>query len=186
MFGPNNIGSRSILVSCSFHWINLYKKGQFMPASRKPIIAVVGAGKCSRKLRDRAAEVGRYVAEHGGVVVCGGLGGIMEGAAKGAKEAGGTTIGILPTSERSDANDYIDFAIPTGLGEVRNVLVVRTADVVVAFPGKYGTLTEIAYALHAGKPVISINAWRLGDEMTYVEDPVEAARLAMEMAEKRL
>ena len=155
-----------------------------MPAGRKPIIAVVGAGKCSRKLRDKAAEVGKYVAENGGVVVCGGLGGIMEGAAKGAKEAGGITIGILPTTERDDANEYIDFAIPTGFGEARNILVVRTADAVVAFPGKYGTLTEMAFALHAGKPVISVNAWRLGDEIVTVDDPLEAARLAMEMARK--
>lgn len=157
-----------------------------MPANRKPVIAVVGAGKCSRKLRDKAAIVGRYVAEHGGVVVCGGLGGIMEGAAKGAKEAGGTTIGILPTADRDDANEFIDFAIPTGFGEARNILVVRTADVVVAFPGKYGTLTEIAFALQAGKPVISVNAWRLGDEVIAVDDPAEAARLAMELAEKHL
>ncbi|MCB2202100.1 TIGR00725 family protein [bacterium] len=157
-----------------------------MPASRKPIVAVVGAGKCSRKLRDKAAEAGRYIAEHGGVVVCGGLGGIMEGAARGAKEAGGTTIGILPSSERSDANEFIDFAIPTGFGEARNFLVIRTADAVVAFPGKYGTLTEMAFALQAGKPIVSVNAWTLSDEIVSVDDPIEAARMAMEMAKKNL
>ena len=155
-----------------------------MPTTRKPIIAVVGAGKCSKKLRDQAAQVGAYVAEHGGVIVCGGMGGIMEGAARGAKEAGGTTIGILPTSQREDANEFIDYAIPTGFGEARNVMVVRTADAVVAFPGKYGTLTEMAFALHAGRPVISVNAWRLGDEIHQVDDPEEAAKLAMELAEQ--
>ena len=155
-----------------------------MPANRKPVIAIIGAGKCSKKLRDMAAVVGAYVAEHGGVVVCGGMGGIMEGAARGAREAGGTTIGILPTDDRNDANEFIDFAIPTGFGEARNIMVVRAADAVVAFPGKYGTLTEMAFALNAHKPVISVNAWKLGDEIRQVETPEEAARLAMELAEQ--
>lgn len=156
-----------------------------MSAGSKPIIAIVGAGKCSKKLRDRAAEVGKYVAEQGGVVVCGGLGGIMEGAARGAKEAGGLTIGILPTENKEDANEYIDVVIPTGFGEARNIMVVRTADAVVAFPGKYGTLSEMAFALHAGKPVISVSAWKLGDEIRHVDSPLEAAKLAMELAESK-
>ena len=154
-----------------------------MQPNRKPVIAVVGANKCSKKLRDMAAEVGKYVAEKGGLIVCGGMGGIMEGAARGAREAGGTTIGIIPTDDAADANEFIDIVIPTGLGEARNILVVRTADAVVAFPGKYGTLTEMAFALQAGKPLISVNAWKLGDGITQAETPQEAARLAMEMAE---
>lgn len=153
-----------------------------MAVQRKPIIAVVGAGKCSKKLRDMAAEVGRHIAENGGIVVCGGLGGIMEGAARGAKEAGGTTIGILPTADKNDANEYIDFAIPTGFGEARNIMVVRTADVVIAFPGRFGTLSEMAFALHAGKPVISISAWKLGDEIIHIESPQEAAETAIKLA----
>jgi len=153
-----------------------------MPADRKPVIAVVGAGKCSRKLRDQAAIVGAYVAQHGGVIVCGGMGGIMEGAARGAKEQGGLTIGILPTEHVSDANEFIDIVIPTGFGDARNVMVVRTADVVVAFPGKYTTLTEMAFALKAGTPVVSVNAWRLGDEIEQVDDPEAAAKRAMELA----
>ena len=155
-----------------------------MPAKRKPVIAVVGAGKCSKKLRDKAAEVGAYVAEHGGVLICGGMGGIMEGAARGAREAGGLTVGILPTDNPDDANEFIDIVIPTGFGEARNIMVVRTADAVVAFPGKYGTLTEMAFALHAGNPVFAVNAWRLGDEIHQIEDTVEAAKLAMELAQK--
>ncbi len=153
-----------------------------MAVERKPVIAVIGAGKCSKKLRDMAATVGKYVAEHDGVVVCGGMGGIMEGAAKGAKEAGGVTVGILPTDNPGDANEFIDLVIPTGFGEARNIMVIRAADAVVAFPGKYGTLTEMAFALHAGKPVISVNAWRLGDEIIHAEEPIEAARLAMKHA----
>lgn len=154
-----------------------------MSSARKPVIAVIGAGKCSKKLRDMAFEVGKYVAEKGGVIVCGGMGGIMEGAARGAREAGGTTIGILPTDIKEDANEFIDFVIPTGFGEARNIMVVRAADAVVAFPGKFGTLTEMAFALHAKKPVISVNAWRLSDEISQVTTPQEAAELAMKLAE---
>ena len=153
-----------------------------MVKTNKPVIAVIGASKCSKKLRDMAAQVGRYIAEHGGVLVCGGMGGIMEGAARGAKEGGGVTIGILPTDDKRDANPYIDYAIPTGFGEARNLMVVRTADVVVALPGKYGTLSEMAFARLFKKPVISVSAWKLGDDIRQIDDPEEAARLAMELA----
>ena len=153
-----------------------------MTTSRKPIIAVIGAGKCSKKLKDMAGVVGEYIAKQGAVLVCGGLGGIMEGAAKGAKEAGGVTIGILPGDQKDEANEFIDYVIPTGFGEARNIMVVRTADVVVAFPGKYGTLSEMAFALLAEKPVISISAWKLGDEIHQVDDPLTAAKLAIELA----
>ena len=152
---------------------------------RKPVIAVIGAGKCSRKLRDMAADIGRYVAENGGVVLCGGLGGIMEGAARGAKEAGGTTIGIIPSENKADANQFIDYVIPTGFGQARNVLVVRAADAIVALPGKFGTLSEMAFALVSGKPIVSVQAWKLGEEILQVEDPIEAAKIAMDLARKQ-
>ncbi len=152
---------------------------------RKPVIAVIGAGKCSKKLRDMAAEIGKYVAENGGVLLCGGLGGVMEGAARGAKEAGGTTIGIIPSENKTDANEFIDYVIPTGFGQARNVLVVRAADAIVALPGKYGTLSEMAFALVSGKPIISVQAWKLGEEIQQVEDPLEAAKIAMELARKQ-
>jgi uncharacterized protein (TIGR00725 family) len=157
-----------------------------MPVQRKPIIAVIGAGKCSKKLRDMAADIGRYIAENGGVVVCGGLGGIMEGAARGAKEGGGITIGIIPTDNKDDANEFIDHVIVTGFGEARNIIIVKTADAIVALPGKYGTLTEMAFALHAGKPIVSVSAWKLGDEIKQVENPLEAAKIALEMARDRI
>ena len=149
---------------------------------RKTVIAIIGASKCSKKLRDMAAEAGRCVAENGGVVVCGGMGGIMEGAARGAHEAGGVTIGILPTDDKNDANEFIDYVIPTGFGEARNIMVIRTADAVLAFPGKYGTLSEMAFALRDKKPVISISAWKLGDEITQMDDPKKAALKALELA----
>ncbi|MFH2049778.1 MAG: TIGR00725 family protein [bacterium] len=153
-----------------------------MTVERNPVIAVVGAGKCSKKLKDMAAEIGKYVAEQGGIIVCGGLGGVMEGAARGAKEAGGTTIGILPTMDKNDANEFIDYVIPTGFGEARNIIVVRTADAVIALPGKYGTLSEMAFALQAKKPLISVSAWKLGEEMLQIDDPIEAAKMAMKLA----
>ncbi|PWB72585.1 TIGR00725 family protein [candidate division GN15 bacterium] len=152
--------------------------------SRKPVIAVIGAGKCSKKMRDAAAEVGRYVAEHGGLIVCGGLGGVMEGAARGAREAGGTVIGIIPGDSAAEANEFVDLVIPTGMGEARNILVIRTADAVVAFPGKYGTLTEMAFARLFDKPLVSVQAWKLGEEVIQVEDATEAAKLALELASK--
>jgi uncharacterized protein (TIGR00725 family) len=88
----------------------------------------------------------------------------------------------LPTENRDEANEYIDYVIPTGFGEARNVMVVRTADAVIAFPGKYGTLTEMAFALYAGKPVISVNAWKLGEELHQADTPLKAAKMAMELA----
>lgn len=103
--------------------------------------------------------MGRELGSRGAVLVCGGLGGVMEAACRGAKEAGGTTIGILPGSDRSAANAHVDFAIPTGLGEARNALVVRAADALVAVGGGYGTLSEIAFALKAGKRVVGLGSW---------------------------
>jgi uncharacterized protein (TIGR00725 family) len=101
------------------------------------------------------------VAGRGAVLVCGGLGGAMEAACRGAKQGGGVTVGILPGTDRSDANHYVDFALPTGLGEARNALVVRAADVVIAIGGGYGTLSEIALALKAGKRVIGLDTWAI-------------------------
>ena len=152
---------------------------------RKPVIAIIGAGKCSKKLCDMAADIGKYVAENGGVVLCGGLGGIMEGAARGAKEAGGTTIGIIPSENKADANRFIDYVIPSGFGEARNVLIIRSADAIVALPGKFGTLSEMAFALISGKPIVSVQAWKLGDEILQVDDHIEAAKLALELAKKQ-
>jgi uncharacterized protein (TIGR00725 family) len=121
-------------------------------------VAIVGAGEGPT---GAAAEVGRLVAERGAVLVCGGLGGVMEAACRGAKQAGGMTVGILPGTDRADANPYVDIALPTGLGEARNALVVRAADVLIAVGGGYGTLSEIALALKAGKRVIGLDTWEI-------------------------
>jgi uncharacterized protein (TIGR00725 family) len=143
------------------------KKGQ-------TIIAVVGAGKCSKKMKDLAEAVGKAIAERGGILICGGLGGIMEGAAKGAKSKKGITIGILPGDSKGDANEYIDFAIPTGIGEARNLVVIKTADGIVALPGKYGTLSEMAFSLKLEKPMVSLSAWNISERVERFEDPVKA------------
>lgn len=123
------------------------------------IISVIGGHKCSHKVEQVAHELGEKMAKVVGYVACGGLSGCMEAVCKGVKAGGGTTIGILPGYEKKSANTYIDIALPTGLGLARNVLVVKAADVVVALPGEAGTLSEIAYCLQFGIPVISLNSW---------------------------
>src|SRR4051794_4077024 len=127
-------------------------------------VAVVGAGSASDEEKRAAEEVGRGLAAAGAIVVCGGLGGVMEAACRGAKAGGGMTVGILPGTSREDANPYVDVAIPTGLGELRNGLVVRAADALVAVGGEFGTLSEIALALKARKPVVALGGWQLSRE----------------------
>jgi uncharacterized protein (TIGR00725 family) len=117
--------------------------------------------------------VGRLLAEAGAIVVTGGLGGVMEAASKGAREAGGPTLGILPGTERRDANPYVQVAVPTGMGEARNALVVRAADALVAVGGEWGTLSEIAFARSAGKPVAGLDSWDL-DGVERCDSPAAA------------
>ena len=125
-----------------------------------------------------AAEVGRLLAERGAVLVCGGLGGVMEGACRGAKEAGGLTVGILPGGDRADANPFVDVVLPTGLGEARNALLVEAADVAIAIGRGYGTLSEVALALKAGKRVIGLDTWEI-EGVTAAEGPEAAVAAAL-------
>ncbi|MBN2227907.1 MAG: TIGR00725 family protein [candidate division Zixibacteria bacterium] len=155
-----------------------------MAKNQQPFIAVVGAGKCNKRMKDLAEQVGMTIAENGGVLVCGGLGGIMEAAAKGAKRKQGLTVGILPGNNRHDANEFIDVAIPTGIGEARNLVIIKTADAVVALPGKYGTLSEMAFCLKLNKPMVSLSAWNISDDIERYEDPTIAVRRALELAGK--
>jgi hypothetical protein len=152
---------------------------------------VIGPGDAGPgEVFETAEEMGRLLAEAGAVVVCGGLGGVMEAVCRGARSAGGLTLGILPGSDRREANPYVEVAVPTGLGEARNALVVRSADVVVAVAGGYGTLSEIAFALRDGTPVVGVGTWELarGGEpdsgIVRVGDAAEAARTALELARK--
>jgi hypothetical protein len=131
------------------------------PAVDRPFVAVVGSGSADPGLEAVAEEVGHRLAEAGAVVVCGGLGGVMAAACRGASAAGGTTVGLLPGDDRRAANRWVTVPLATGLGELRNGLVVRSADAVVAVGGAYGTLSEVALALQAGKPVVGVGTWGL-------------------------
>ncbi len=122
-------------------------------------IGVVGGTKCSKKTYQEAQRLGELVAQEGWVLVCGGGSGVMEAACRGAKQKGGLTAGILPSIDGREANNYLDFKMPTGLGYARNFLLIRSADIVVAFKGKYGTLSEIAFAFGENKKVIGFKTW---------------------------
>ena len=127
-------------------------------------IAVVGGGSCSSGVREMAEELGRLLAEEGHILICGGLGGVMEAACKGAAEAGGTVVGILP-GERGDANPYVGIRVATGMSHARNAIIVRSSDAVIALPGEYGTLSEIALSLKMNRIVISLGSWDIAGTM---------------------
>jgi uncharacterized protein (TIGR00725 family) len=133
------------------------------PAPTAPAlhVAVIGPSQAAPHELERAEAVGHALAQRGAVLICGGLGGAMEAACRGAKAGGGTTVGILPGSDRSAANGYVDVAVATGLGEARNAIVARTADAVIAVGGAWGTLSEIALALAAGVRVVGLDTWEL-------------------------
>ena len=146
----------------------------------KLIIGVIGAGKADAELTGMAEEVGRLIASRNALLLCGGLGGVMEAAARGAKAAGGTTIGILPQATKELANQYIDVPIATGFGEGRNVIIIRTADALIAIGGEYGTLSELAFALKMGKPVIGIDTWDI-EGIIKADTPEAAVDSAFEL-----
>ena len=125
---------------------------------QKKIVTVIGGHECTEQVEQLAHNLGKKLAKVVDILTCGGLGGVMQAVCKGFKANGGLTIGIIPSYNKKDANPYVDIAIPTGLGLARNVLVVKSADVVVALPGEEGTLSEIAYSLQFGIPVISLNS----------------------------
>ncbi len=143
-----------------------------------PYVAVVGPGTPTGSTYGRAREVGRLVAERGGIVVCGGLGGVMEAAARGATENGGTAIGILPDEDRGRANGYSSLSVVTGIGQARNLAVVCSGDVVVAVGGGYGTLSEVGLALKAGRPVVALGGRELGDHVVVAGSPAGAVEAA--------
>ncbi|MEA3489870.1 MAG: TIGR00725 family protein [Candidatus Omnitrophota bacterium] len=130
-------------------------------SDKKFLVSVIGGHKCDETVSDLAERTGAVIAAEGAVLVCGGLGGIMEAACRGAKKAGGLTVGMIPGQRKEDANDFTDIVLATGMGYSRNMLVAGTADLVVALPGEYGTLTEIGAALNAGKSVYGLGAWEI-------------------------
>lgn len=126
---------------------------------RKKIVAVIGASEGTGKDLDSAREVGALIAERGWTLICGGLTGVMEEASRGAAEAGGTSVGILPQADASHANRFVTIPIATNMGHARNMIIVHSADAVIAIGGGHGTLSEIAVALKLGKPVFGIGSW---------------------------
>lgn len=154
------------------------------------MIAVIGGDRPPPDALPVAEAVGRELARRGHVLVCGGRGGVMEAACRGAREAGGHTVGILPGPDRRDMNPHVEFPVVTNLGAARNAIVVLSADAVIAVDGSYGTLSEIAMALIHGKPVVGLRTWRLSSDdsvedqrIARAQDPVEAVERAIEAAE---
>jgi len=133
-------------------------------------LGVIGGGECDAETYEIARTVGAAIAARGFLLVCGGLAGVMEAACRGAQEAGGVTLGILPGTEKGDANPFVDIAVPTGLGHARNVLVVNSSDALIAIGGGAGTLSEIALGLKTGKPVVGIRTWPLPGNVVPMEE----------------
>jgi uncharacterized protein (TIGR00725 family) len=141
-------------------------------------VAVVGSGTATGDLYEKARTVGRLVAERGATVVCGGLSGVMEAAARGTTEAGGTAIGILPDEDRRRQNGYLAYSVATGVGQARNLAVVCSGDVVIAVGGEYGTLSEIGLARKVGRPVVVLEGWDLEGHVTVAPSPLAAVEAA--------
>ncbi len=156
----------------------------------KRFIAVIGGSDCTAEEARLAEEVGRELARKGAVLICGGLGGIMEAACKGASAEGGLTIGILPGGSRQAANQYVQIPVVTNLGEARNVIVVKSAEAVIAIGGGYGTLAELGHALRNGIPVVGLNTWSLSRKeqpdkaIVPALDPAEAVARALSLINK--
>jgi uncharacterized protein (TIGR00725 family) len=156
-----------------------------------PYVAVCGPGQATEEETAWAFEVGRLLAEAGAVTVCGGLLGVMEAVARGVASAGGLSIGLLPADARAGASEFLTVSLPTGLGEARNALVARAADVVIAVSGEYGTLSEIAFALKMGTPVVGLRTWELSsprgtpDLIVRADTPAEAVEAALRLASER-
>ncbi|MCH8994016.1 MAG: TIGR00725 family protein [Chloroflexi bacterium] len=150
------------------------------------IIAVIGGDNPPPEALPQAEAVGRELAQRGHVVICGGRGGVMEAACRGARSAGGHTIGVLPGPDRSDANPHVEFPIVTNLGAARNTIIVLSADALIAVDGSYGTLSEIALALVHGKPVVGLKTWRLSDDAGLEDQSIVRANDATEAVERAI
>lgn len=147
----------------------------------RPLIAVCGGGSTDPKRELLARETGRILAERGAILICGGLGGVMSAAAQGAREAGGLTVGILPGMDKVEANPYIDLALATGLGHVRNTIIVRSAQGIIALPGESGTLSEVAFGLTIKRPVVGLQAWADIEGVLPATTPAEAVELVLKL-----
>ena len=150
-----------------------------MTSNRKKIIGVIGAGDAGAEDLQMAEAVGEEIAANGYTLLCGGMGGVMEAASRGAKSKGGTCIGILPGKSKNDSNPYIDYAVVTAMGHARNVIVVGSCDAIIAIGGSFGTLSEIAFALRLKIPIIGLNTWDVSSEIKQANTPKEAVHMAI-------
>lgn len=148
---------------------------------RKKTIAVIGGAEAGPKYLKIAEEVGALIAQRGAILITGGLGGVMESASKGAKEAQGLVIGILPSTDKHSANPYVDIPIVTGMNQARNIIIARSCDCAIAIDGKYGTLSEIAYCLMFNVPVIGINTWAIDAPIIEAKTAEDAVSKAFEL-----
>lgn len=160
-----------------------------MDISGKIKISVIGGSTVCEKTYCAAFEVGKEIAKSSAILICGGMGGVMEAACKGAKSKGGVTVGILPTLDEKSSNDFLDIKVPTGLGYARNSIVVLAGHAVIAIDGRSGTLSEIGFALTYGKPLIGLNTWKLipaySDQslgIKYARNPAQAVKYAVSLA----
>ncbi len=145
---------------------------------QKTLIGLIGAGTCDAALSELASETGRLIALEGYGIVNGGLGGVMEASARGCRSEAGLTVGLLPGFNVSEANEFMEIVIPTGLGEIRNLMIIRASAAIIAIGGEYGTLSEIALGLKAGKAVIGLGTWDIKGVQA-AESAEEAVRLAV-------
>jgi uncharacterized protein (TIGR00725 family) len=150
----------------------------------KKIIGVIGGSTCSEEIYNIAYQVGRHIAKKGYLLISGGLGGVMEAACKGAKSEQGLTIGILPTNDKNSANPYVDIPIVTGMGEARNIIIVKSADGIIAIDGGYGTLSELAFCGILNLPVVLVKSWDIGIGIKE-DDPEKAVDLLIKLIEKK-
>lgn len=152
------------------------------------VVGVIGSSHEDEELNKLAYEVGSLIAARGAALLCGGLGGVMHHACRGAKDSGGLTVGILPTNRKEDANPYVDIPIVTGMGEARNVIIAKTSDAIIAVGGGYGTLSELGHALNLGKKVFALKSWDVltnEENFTVAKSPEEAVKLAFKEAQRK-
>ncbi len=160
------------------------------PPAPAVYVSVIGAGEAPAEVLAQAEAVGRELARTGAVLVCGGRGGVMEAASRGASDAGGVTVGLLPDPDRAHANPFLAVSIPTGMGELRNGLVARAGDAVIAIGGEFGTLSEIGFALKLGRPVVGLGTWELArggarvDAIEVADGPADAVARALARARR--
>lgn len=147
----------------------------------RKVIGVIGGGQCTPEVAQLATDVGREIAQKGAILICGGLCGVMEAACKGAKQKNGLTIGILPGTNKSDANNFVDIPIATGMGDARNIIIVRSSDAVIAVDGQYGTLSEISFCLKFNVPVFGLETWNVDPGIIQAKTPQEAVDKALNL-----